>query len=633
VPLAPVERPRQTSFLTDFSGGVNLDQPLPSIPQNEAIAALGCIWRKGSLDKVGGAQQVGDTIAGNPDNYLIFQFLRMDAGNVITRQELVVWNQTLYLNVGGVWTSQGALGGGTQPMSAVQYTNRVFLSDGVDDPYVWNGAAVNPLQKVNPPAPTVPVIGAWAVGGYLSSLSAYKVRAKYYSSTTGDLSDRSPPLSIAIGDAPVGDNQKNTVTIDPLAGVPARFDRVRIYRTRADQTEELFELESGVFDPAVGGTIEVGTKLDANLGAICATDDNPMNKCQLVYLYDDRLFAAGDPDAPTTLYRSKADARPCAWPILEAMELDKEDGFPITGMRELNGRLYVFKRNKTYQIGPDPVTTYAVKTIPTQTGLLSHWAVTKADNILWGAGEKSFWVFNGAQMKDISRGKYSEVFATDDIGTASNTDPLYLVADPEDDNDRIVVGLPEPGAGEGGTGGFIVKGTRAFFEHPNLNRRIVLGERSNGKAYWLAEGLPGGADSGMVLELFRDSSDVLIEDFLAANITQRWRSASLDPEPSIPHKLFMEVHVLMRLPDASNPDDTWTYKIFYDDEPTSADETGTIGPYGAETGDVQVFPFRLDGRIAQRVSIQVENSVASRKAFRLVGLRLVWKPLGRYYSL
>ncbi len=627
MPLKNAERPRQALILADLSGGLNIDAPLPLIPQNQGRSVGGYYVNK-AFRKNPGARVIATPLGGpNDDCFGIFQFKKHETDGTITRQLLVLFSTSLYELTGAypthTFTGRGTMTG-RKHATAAQLVNRMVISNGTAAPQVWDGTS---MQNVEVPDPDAMTGNADAnTGGALTIDGTYRIAYTMYSTTTTDESNPSPiidhPFTLA---TPAGADSIQA-TVPANASVPARYDVIRLYRSRIDQQDLKFEKQEAI-DPAVGGLATFGTKTDDQLGTSMLYNNDPMPTYQILWTYDGRVFGLGHPERPTELGWSKL-TQPTIWDLEDSIELDSKDGFALTGMHDLGGRLVVFKKTKAYLVSPDPFSIYGNKPIPAPYGLLSHWGKCLAKNVLWGIGEGVFWRFDGAFFQDISKDRYSGLIY--DVKGASNAAPVWVIADTAGDKNRLVVGLREPGQLDGlGTGGFISLGTMGFFHHQHLDRFLFLAERDDGTAYLL------GSKKGNILELFEDDSQNVHDEFDGTGIDQSYRSGSIDPEMSIGHKMFERIDFLLGDPGgAIAAGDTYRWQVRYDDSDTVVGEFGDIGPF-PDTGipGVVEFPVRLDSRMATRVQVELYNTNANKKGFVLIAMRLVWRALGDMYDL
>jgi hypothetical protein len=620
MPLTPLERAIQVVVVANLGGGHNLDKVFPGFESHELIDSLNVNVRDGSLVKRGGYQDISDDHPGKVF-YGGAQFNLHGASGSITRQVLAIYGTTLYENVAGTLTSRGTMAG-SRPATFAQAGNRMFISNGATDPLVWDGTS---LQDAICPVPDQPTYeGTETTPGYLDTTYEYHARVCYYSSTTGDISNPSDltaddPITVS------NDGRKRKYNVPGKAGIPDRFDKIRVFRTRADMATELYEEEYDMPDPTVTTAVWVGSKSDTGLGDLLEFDNDDIPQYQVLVFWDGRLFGLNDPDNPTELGWSKSGGQYTAWPLLDnRLDLDKLDGFGLTGLWELAGRLYAFKRNKCYLISTDPVTAYAPKNIPAPTGLICHWAAARAENALWGIGDGIFWRFDGGGFEDISKGRYSAQMQK--YVTASMTDPIDLIHDYDYTRRDLIVGCPTSVHATGGA--FINLDAASLTLSDGHRRRLFVGNRADGRPW-----LMGDKGDGTLIEFFEDDSGVALTDDSGSDIIQSIKTSWLDPEPRILKKTFERIDFLIVKPVDILLDDGWIYSIYMDGNDTTAVETGTIGPYGDHDSSYRIFSRRLKGQHSQCISVGLENSASIRGAYRLVALRIYWRPAGDLVSL
>jgi len=633
MPLRPAERAEQSLVIMGCGGGLQVDRPYVFVKPSEAILLQDCTVRVGVVEKALGCAQLGDQIGGSPTNYGLFQFKRMDAAGAITRQELSIWATTLYERVGANWTNRGTVSG-SRHATAVQYGNRLFISNGSADPLVWDGTT---LQEVNCAVPPTPSANADPedidADGVLVTGDIISIGAIYYDPVNGDVSNASD-IFVYREDTGgfIGAGGDNVIKIDIAAqgGLPARFTKVRLYRSRPGISDLLYESEIDFDTPGDNTTAitdaTIGAVADTALGALLEYDNQDMPKYQILWAYDDRIFGTYDPDNQTEVGWSKNDSRPTAWPLSSnRMELDKQDGFPVTGLREYAGRLYAFKKYKAYLISGDPQAQYSNKPLPASLGLVCHWACDIAKNYLWGLGIGSLWRFDGSGFEIVSKNRFASLLVP--AQTKAAADPVYLVHDPNEERGELLIGLSVQDAPTG-TGYMYNIDMNGLTEVRHLNRRLAVFERSDGVP-WIV----GGVDDGTAEEFFVNSGDVPYTTKVGIAFSQEFRTGAIDPDPKIGHKVFIRVDFMFRVPTTGQPDDTWTYGVYYDENIAGATETGTVGPFGAATKETTIFPVRLKGEIRKSISLSLASSVANKYAFRLAGIRIVWKPAGDIFAL
>ncbi|MBW2561373.1 MAG: hypothetical protein JRE40_11030 [Deltaproteobacteria bacterium] len=623
MPLEPNEQtPPRVTILTPFHGGLNSDLPHALRPPDHALLADYCVIRNGVVEKAGGGLAWGDVLGGAAGTFYWFGQLQSMAAGAISRQELCIHEEVFYELVAGTWTNRGAITGSRYACSA-QYGNRLIIVNGSDVPKVWDGTA---LTDFIGDMPTNIVHLGWTSPGYLvpstpGNIHHYTASAAYFDAITGDTTQASGPIT-SPGTGAL--DEVREIRVKGTAGVPLRFNQIKIYRNKLDLTTRYYEKTfTGPFNPTVDQDVDTGSVPDDQLGAEEPWDADPMPAAQVVVSWDDMLWAIGDPDNPTQIRRSKADGSIWSWPLDNGIECDRLDGFPLTAMHELGGRLYVFKKGKIFLVSRDPTASaaigeaaYGTKSLPTVYGALCHWGVGQTDDALWTLGEGSFSRFDGSLSTDVARNRFSEELNT--YTGVSNDAPIHVAVDRNANRGEMVIGDK-----------FLFRSDTLAFTKADYELSCVTSlERSNGRTWLVADG-----GDGQAVELMEDSSKAPIVTWIGVYQQQKYRTAFIDPDPNIPHKMFLSVQFLIRIANAANPAGTLTFRSYYDEDASNAGATADLDAWGGATNDAKIVSHGLDGKHARCISIQLESKSDSKKAFRLEAIRIYWKPAGDLYAV
>jgi hypothetical protein len=613
-------QPEQQLVIANFSKGFEADPPVSIRDPASAITAEFCHIRRGVVEKALGYKQLGNTLNA-AENYYLFAQLQLMSGGSITRSTVCVQDETFYELVGATWTSRGSFTG-KRYCTAVQYGNRLIISNGSDDPLVWDGTS---LQDFNCPAPTSLTHASEEDLGYELVAGDYDYSVSWYDPVSGD---ESPATAMGTREfQAAGSDDAERATVGATAGVPARFTHIRLYRSENDipaarYFERTLELSVLGWTPAAGGTVDFGFQADDELLHDDPWDAGAMPKCQILWVWNDIIWGCADPDNPTTIWRSRA-AKPWNWQLDYGLNCDKLDGYPLVGLRDLRGRLFAFKKNKVYQIARDPTASaatgeaaYGVKPLPTESGLLCHWSSTMGRDMLWGLGDGQYWRFDGGMFADIAKHRNATLWET--YGDTDLDNPLHAAYDRRRSRGMIYM---DPGY-------LIDPDTQGltFSAFTTLCTTALEGE--NGQPWVVTD-----VGSGVAAEMFEQADETVLTDADGSPIYQRYRTAFIDPSLQVPHKYFTKLDLMFLAPDGRNPigDNAFTLKIYHDDDAVTPSFTQNFSITFGNKSSV-IVPFRLDGDHWRNCCIEVRTEAGQEAAFRLAAIRLFWRPSGDAYA-
>jgi len=201
-----------------------------------------------------------------------------------------------------------------------------------------------------------------------------------------------------------------------LSGTKAyHVDRIRIYRTYHNNTTISAEVPgSGTYHFIK----EIGLPADAQhyaeweddradtvLGLAFPFDEltgdfqrgfpQPM---QYMVTHNGRLYGAGDPASPNTLYFSEP-LLPDAWPSLNSLDLEGSTGQIIRGLVSLLGNLYIFTQSSTWVLAGTGPTNFQLLLIDGQIGCTSHFSISVIENAVYFASHRGPYRFDGARFE------------------------------------------------------------------------------------------------------------------------------------------------------------------------------------------------------------------------------------------
>lgn len=415
---------RQTEWIGDFSRGLAMGISPGLVPPEASLWSINFETARGGLRSRKGRERVGNRLpAGSSTCYWLGQYRKRTGGGTTTDQTLRINSQDLFELVGSTWTFRGSVSA-QRLTTGHQFVNRLWFGDGVVSGKVWDGSTIQEWSSGAPGLPLVYVSVA-GVGGNLSD-GDFQAVWTLYSTSTGE--ETNPSSSLAFTIVAGTDTALVTVTIPAVAGVPARFNKARIYRTARDEASPEYESEIAYAGVATNTTL--GTRADADLGDTVEYDNTPVPKLQFFVEHESRFFGV-TLDNPSTLRWSKTDL-PWAWPAANSMNISLDDGDDITGLLpKFHGILNVFKRKQAYAVSPDPLFVYSNSAYPQDRGCLSHYSIVVVGNYAFAYDEKGFWHFNGAQfvaMTDMAMDFF--------LKARRNAQSLEAVAIHDDRSDR-----------------------------------------------------------------------------------------------------------------------------------------------------------------------------------------------------
>lgn len=152
------------------------------------------------------------------------------------------------------------------------------------------------------------------------------------------------------------------------------------------------DLKLGV---ANGGTESTGgPSSDSNLATI--------QKCKYLMQRGQRLFAAGNFEAPNILYYSEV-GDPTYFKEDSLVQAVTDDGDVITALYEFHGSLVVFKERAIFAwFGFDPTTDVEFQRLSVPTGTAARRTIKNVDNVLFFLGIDGVYALTGLEKEYIS---------------------------------------------------------------------------------------------------------------------------------------------------------------------------------------------------------------------------------------
>lgn len=118
-----------------------------------------------------------------------------------------------------------------------------------------------------------------------------------------------------------------------------------------------------------------------------------------------RLFMAGDTSNIARLYWSALGNAEDWTTANDAGFLDvrTDDGEPITGIREINGVLVIFKTSSTHILTGNAPSNFTLRQINPEIGCVAPYSIGANDREIFFAANDGFYACNGTQLRKISR--------------------------------------------------------------------------------------------------------------------------------------------------------------------------------------------------------------------------------------
>jgi len=220
-----------------------------------------------------------------------------------------------------------------------QYMNHLFMSNGVDkvqvydDVNVWNAGYTIPASK-----PTM----AEGAAGVLEA-GTYKGKVTYYYAD-GESNPCEEEASVTIG-------ASKKINWSAIPTGNSRVTARKLYRTIKDGDE--FFLLTTINDNTT--TTYEDNIPDSGVGATMDEDNFEPPVSKYVISHKGRVWYAGNPDSPSTVYYSKA-LHPESVTEYATWDIGKDDGDIIIGFAVNLGSLVIFKKYSTWVLSGDTPT-------------------------------------------------------------------------------------------------------------------------------------------------------------------------------------------------------------------------------------------------------------------------------------
>jgi len=184
--------------------------------------------------------------------------------------------------------------------------------------------------------------------------------------------------------------------------------------------DKMYILSNGMYLVYDGATVtDVTSSIENSLLA-------SIKKCRYIEQKGERLFASGNPEDPNALYFSEV-GKPSDWsgtagnPIMAI----SDDADKITGLREFNGALLVFKTRSVYAwYGSNPLTDVVFSRLNVHAGTMSYRSIAYVNNNLVFLGGDGVYALFGTYKDVVSTRKLSNNIK-ELISSVNHSEPYY----------------------------------------------------------------------------------------------------------------------------------------------------------------------------------------------------------------
>jgi hypothetical protein len=357
----------------NFTGGLNNTSGPLNVKDEESSDLLNIDFNKfGSILKRGGYTALNTSaISGDPASDGLYWFQYVSAG-VFTRQPVNIAGGKMYSmnNLDGTWND--ITGSVTitpdNHCDFETFLGNVYVTNGVDKPWLWNGTG-----------------NAITVAPFTANSYTFLVSG---------------------------------VTTIPTVGATYTNNAVTFTVVTANAGNVV---ATGSGAPAVSGTlIKTGGTGDANITFSAYVVNANMSTAKYVCLYNNYLFFANvTVDGvyyPTRVYWSDIN-NTLSWSAANWIEVAKNDGQEITGLKVLADRLVIYKTQSIYALfytgdADIPFILPGGGKTNSHVGCISPWSIQEVDNEHIFLAFDGIYMFDGNSSKKISY-RLDKVFLED----------------------------------------------------------------------------------------------------------------------------------------------------------------------------------------------------------------------------
>lgn len=127
-----------------------------------------------------------------------------------------------------------------------------------------------------------------------------------------------------------------------------------------------------------------------------------IKRCKYIVQRGQRLFAAGDPQNPNSIYFSEVES-PNNFPALNVINAISDDNDVLTGLAEFHQAMVAFKKNHVYAwFGWDPELDVRFDKLNVHTGTVSFRTIKRVYNYLYYMGQDGVYALTGLEPEYIS---------------------------------------------------------------------------------------------------------------------------------------------------------------------------------------------------------------------------------------
>jgi hypothetical protein len=309
----------------------------------------------------------------------------------------------------GTWTEIRADLTDGKRMSFETYRDLCIMSNGYDNPFVYDGASDNVTWELGACKAVLA-----AGGSNLDSAAEYSYKITF---------DNDTYVFGAVSNTVTTDASNRKVTLSNIPLGPAGTVDRKIYRTEGGGTS--YKLVATISDNSTQTYLDDID--DGSLTTAYPAISDTIPKGSLLKVYRERLFIAKDPNNPNRIYYSGVYIPHFLTPTTELSFLDvsPNDGDEIMGFPIHMGAMYCIKKNTIRPLhissatsGADPATWYADDPI-SFIGSPAQWSIVQTPFGIIFLGWDHWYKFDGASVEMII-----DEFDTDDILDTNYSDTV-----------------------------------------------------------------------------------------------------------------------------------------------------------------------------------------------------------------
>ena len=392
--------------IAKFDGGLNTKNNPTKLPLNQSPDLLNVDFDDyGAVASCNGYGKLNTAAIGSAAIDGLANFSRNDASGYL----VAICSASAYYysapSFEKISASSGVFTKGT-PVDTVSFRNNLFMSDGVNQPYKWNGAQ---FTKMGVSAPSGALTAVSTATGVLTRTYQYVYTGVNSNLAESDFGIASTAVTAA--------SASMLVSSIPTAPALDGIDRWNIYRNTA-AAGGVYYLVTSVTNGTSSLTDNVA---DTELGAEAPIDNANPRRFKYMISHQGRLFCAGESANRSYLWYSELN-QPEVFPTTNFLRIGEGDGQLITGIAIHYNSVVISKsdaRGNTStwilltqdDVGAlTPDLWYLVKS-PSPWGSESHKALVNFDNYLMMMNKDGFFAFqNNETIKGVSQTTTGGIF-------------------------------------------------------------------------------------------------------------------------------------------------------------------------------------------------------------------------------